>query len=104
MPPATGNVLYRSLNVNSPISLKELHDSLLFFFKKTIQMGRGFKSKRQLAGVENINETQDIRRTRASEKAIVEHLHSELLKQAERIEQLTADIARKKQMEDTLRA
>jgi len=103
MPPATGNVLYRSLTVNSPISLKELHDSLLFFFKKTIQMGRGFKSKRQLAGVENINETQDIRRTRASEKVIVEHLHSELLKQAERIEQLTAGIARKKQVEGTLR-
>jgi len=67
-------------------------------------MGRGFKSKKPLAGVENINKTQDIRRTRANEKAVVENLHSELLKQAERIEQLTADIARKKQVEDTLRA
>jgi hypothetical protein len=58
-------------------------------------MGRGFKSKKPLAGVENINKTQDIRRTRANEKAVVEHLHSELRKQAERIERLTADIARK---------
>ena len=62
------------------------------------------KSKRQKSSVKSYAETRDERRTRFSESTNVEHLHMELLKQGERIEQLRADLKKKKQDESALRS
>ena len=62
------------------------------------------KSKRQKAGAKIYSETRGERRTRLYESTNVEHLHMELFRQGERIEQLRADLKKKKQDESALRS
>jgi hypothetical protein len=58
----------------------------------------GAKSKRQKRAVAIYDERRGYRRTRLNESNNVEHLHMELLKQGERIEQLRVDLDKKKKM------
>jgi hypothetical protein len=59
----------------------------------------GAKSKRQKRAATIYDETRGYRRTRLNESNNVEHIHMELLKQGERIEQLRADLDKKKKHE-----
>ena len=64
----------------------------------------GAKSKRQKIAAAIYDETRGSRRTRLNESNNVEHLHMELLKQGERVEQLRADLDKKKTVEIQLRS
>jgi len=46
------------------------------------------KSKRQKSRIKSYDETRDERRTRFNESTNIEHLHMEIFKQGERIEEL----------------
>ncbi len=56
----------------------------------------GANSKRQQIASTIYDETRGSRRTRLNESNNVEHMYMELLKQGERIEQLRADLDKKK--------
>jgi hypothetical protein len=62
------------------------------------------KSKRQKIAAAIYDETRGSRRTRLNESNKVEHMHMEMLKQGERIEQLRADSDKKKTDEIQLRS
>jgi len=62
------------------------------------------KSKNQKAAAKSYGETRGERRTRLNESTNIEHLHMEMFKQGERIEQLRADLKKKNQDEFALRS
>ena len=62
------------------------------------------KSKKQKTGAKTYGETRGARCTRLNESTNAEHLHMELLKQGERIEQLRADLKTEKHDESAMRS
>jgi hypothetical protein len=64
----------------------------------------GAKSKRQKKQLRSMTKLEVFRRMRLNESNNVEHPHMELLKQGERMEQLRADLDKKKKDEIQLRS
>jgi len=62
-----------------------------------LKISHGTEIKKQKSGACSYAKAQGDRRTRLSETTNLEHLHIELLKQGERIEQLRADLNKKNQ-------